>query len=214
MQHNYIPTKSKNSCRLSVAAVLLTLTFAVLTGCGNDKTSDNHTALNHSTSAGESSTESVQSSTEPTGEPEASTEASSQAATSPAEAGSADDSKTNRFEVAGIQDPKAFIQMFESLQKTVAQGDKEKVADYILYPLSVHERGNTLTVKDKTNFLAKYEQIFTPAVQQALVNQETDKLFVNYQGVMVGSGELWLRRSSDDPKQFGVFTVNIPGTDE
>ncbi|MFC7559144.1 hypothetical protein ACFQY3_09280 [Paenibacillus farraposensis] len=98
---------------------------------------------------------------------------------------------------------------FKALQKAVADNDKEKVANYILYPLRVNDSEKSLTIPNKKDFMAKYDQIFTDAIREALVNQKTDDLFVNYQGVMVGSGELWLRRAADNPKVFGVFSINL-----
>ncbi|MGG4221161.1 hypothetical protein ABEW32_23385 [Paenibacillus jamilae] len=210
----------KMSRRLSLTAILLTLTFVALTGCGQDNNTDTSDVGNSTSKienkAGDKQSGSAQSdkaAKESESAENSSTDAQKSApsvpATSSDTSSTAPNASQNPFEVAGIQDPKAFLNTFKALQKAVADNDKEKVADYILYPLRVNDVEKSLTIPNKKDFMAKYDQIFTDAIREALVNQKTDELFVNYQGVMVGSGELWLRRATDNPKHFGVFSINL-----
>ncbi|KAF6615739.1 hypothetical protein HFE03_17365 [Paenibacillus sp. EKM102P] len=211
----------KMSRRLSLTAILLTLTFVALTGCGQDNNAEPSDA-GSSTSMIENSAGGNQSSSAQNDkvakESESAENSGTDAKKSPSvpapskdtsSAPAASNASQNPFEVAGIQDPKAFLNTFKALQKAVADNDKEKVANFILYPLRVNDSEKSLTIPNKKDFLAKYDQIFTDAIREALVNQKTDELFVNYQGVMVGSGELWLRRATDNPKHFGVFSINL-----
>ncbi|MEE4564259.1 hypothetical protein [Paenibacillus polymyxa] len=211
----------KMSRRLSLTAILLTLTFVALTGCGQDNNAEPSDA-GSSTSMIENSAGGNQSSSaqndKAAKESESAENSGTDAKKSPSvpapskdtsSAPAASNTSQNPFEVAGIQDPKAFLNTFKALQKAVADNDKEKVANFILYPLRVNDSEKSLTIPNKKDFLAKYDQIFTDAIREALVNQKTDELFVNYQGVMVGSGELWLRRATDNPKHFGVFSINL-----
>ncbi|MFD1461358.1 hypothetical protein ACFQ5D_07880 [Paenibacillus farraposensis] len=209
--------------RLSLTAILLTFTFVALAGCGQEQKAEtgatgspasvveNGTNADRSSSAqsdkaAKESAPTENSELDDAQKPSPSAPvASSNAPSSPA----ASNSSQNPFEVAGIQDPKSFLNTFKALQKAVADNDKEKVANYILYPLRVNDSEKSLTIPNKKDFMAKYDQIFTDAIREALVNQKTDDLFVNYQGVMVGSGELWLRRAADNPKVFGVFSINL-----
>ncbi|WP_090738156.1 hypothetical protein [Paenibacillus sp. Mc5Re-14] len=212
----------KMSRRLSLTAILLTLTFVALTGCGQDNNAEPSDAGGSTSmienSAGGNQNGSAQSDKavkESKSAENSGTDAQKSAPSAPATSSdtssspAAPNASQNPFEVAGIQDPKAFLDTFKALQKAVADNDKEKVANYILYPLRVNDSEKSLTIPNKKDFLAKYDQIFTDAIREALVNQKTDDLFVNYQGVMVGSGELWLRRATDNPKQFGVFSINL-----
>ncbi|TKH34024.1 hypothetical protein C1I59_21165 [Paenibacillus polymyxa] len=211
----------KMSRRLSLTAILLTLTFVALTGCGQDNNAEPSDAGSSTSmienSAGGNQNGSAQSdkavkeskSAENSGTDAQKSAPSAPATSSDTSSPAAPKASQNPFEVAGIQDPKAFLDTFKALQKAVADNDKEKVANYILYPLRVNDSEKSLTIPNKKDFLAKYDQIFTDAIREALVNQKTDDLFVNYQGVMVGSGELWLRRATDNPKQFGVFSINL-----
>ncbi|MBE3647652.1 hypothetical protein [Paenibacillus polymyxa] len=211
----------KMSRRLSLTAILLTLTFIALTGCGQDNNAEPSDAGSSTSmienSAGGNQSGSAQND-KAAKESESAENSGTDAKKSPSvpapskdtsSAPAASNTSQNPFEVAGIQDPKAFLNTFKALQKAVADNDKEKVANFILYPLRVNDSEKSLTIPNKKDFLAKYDQIFTDAIREALVNQKTDELFVNYQGVMVGSGELWLRRATDNPKHFGVFSINL-----
>ncbi|MGG1938860.1 hypothetical protein ABFY57_03735 [Paenibacillus polymyxa] len=211
----------KMSRRLSLTAILLTLTFVALTGCGQDNNAEPSDAGSSTSmienSAGGNQSGSAQND-KAAKESESAENSGTDAKKSPSvpapskdtsSAPAASNTSQNPFEVAGIQDPKAFLNTFKALQKAVADNDKEKVANFILYPLRVNDSEKSLTIPNKKDFLAKYDQIFTDAIREALVNQKTDELFVNYQGVMVGSGELWLRRATDNPKHFGVFSINL-----
>ncbi|WP_149095222.1 hypothetical protein [Paenibacillus terrae] len=212
----------KMSRRLFFTAILLTLTFVALAGCGQDKNAEtvetgsstsaieNGTDTNRSDSAENEKAAKESQSAENNG-----TDTKKSSPSAPATSSDASSSPKpanpshNPFEVAGIQDPNAFLNTFKALQKAVADNEKEKVANYIFYPLRVNDSEKALTIPNKKEFIANYDQIFTDAIREALVNQKTDDLFVNYQGVMVGSGELWLRRATDNPKLFGVFSVNL-----
>ncbi|KJK29165.1 hypothetical protein MMB75_19245 [Paenibacillus sp. P2(2022)] len=212
----------KMSRRLSLTAILLTLTFVALTGCGQDNNAEpsdagSSTSMIENSAGGNqsSSAQNDKAAKESESAENSGTDAKKSAPSVPApskdtsSAPAASNASQNPFEVAGIQDPKAFLNTFKALQKAVADNDKEKVANFILYPLRVNDSEKSLTIPNKKDFLAKYDQIFTDAIREALVNQKTDELFVNYQGVMVGSGELWLRRATDNPKHFGVFSINL-----
>lgn len=199
----------KLSRRLSLTAILLTLTFVALAGCGQDKNAET-SDTGSSTSVMKNATDANHSSSAQNDKAAKNSIPSASAASSDASSPlTASNPSQNPFEVAGIQDPKAFLNTFKALQKAVADNDREKVANYILYPLRVNDSEKSLTIPNKKDFIAKYDQIFTDAIREALVNQKTDDLFVNYQGVMVGSGELWLRRGTDNPKLFGVFSINL-----
>ncbi|WP_052676052.1 stalk domain-containing protein [Paenibacillus sp. IHBB 10380] len=115
---------------------------------------------------------------------------------------------TNRYEVAGIEYPQEFEAFFSKVQKRVADGDKAGVADLVHYPLNVNSNGKTAVIKTKQQFINEYDQIMTDKVQKALKNQEVQNTFVNYQGVMVGDGEIWFNVSNKDPHTFYIYAIN------
>ena len=106
----------------------------------------------------------------------------------------------SRYSVAGIDDAAEFERVFKIIQALVAKGEKEKVAEYIRYPLT----SANITVTSKEEFIKNYDLIITEKVKNALVNQKVEETFVNYKGVMVGAGEVWFtvvfEGSSNTPK--------------
>ncbi|WP_037288558.1 hypothetical protein [Saccharibacillus sacchari] len=113
--------------------------------------------------------------------------------------------KSNPYEVAGIDDPAAFHTFFVKLQQAVAKNDKKAVASMISYPLNVNTNGKTYKFRTPARFIAKYDSIMTPEVKRTLGYAIEEDLFANWQGVMVGNGQLWI--SQFDGK-IAVYAVN------
>ncbi|BBH24881.1 hypothetical protein Back11_62260 [Paenibacillus baekrokdamisoli] len=176
--NNYVITFNR-----LMASLLIVTGLLVASGCSSDNTSD--TSQNKSTSE--------------------------QKYTSPGKKATAAVSSkpaSNPYEAAGIADAKAFDTMFEAVQAAVAKDDKETVAANILYPLRVNGTGSAMKVENKEEFLKQYDMIFTAPVKQALAQQKIDSLFVNYQGVMVGNGEIWFGGDIAAPQKLGIITIN------
>ncbi|WP_141499699.1 hypothetical protein [Paenibacillus luteus] len=115
------------------------------------------------------------------------------------------DSAANPYEIAGIDDPKAFIEFFNKLQKAVAANDKKAVANLIAYPLRVNHDGKSVEITSKKQFISKYNQIITDQVKKKLLAQDVDKVFVNWKGIMIGDGEIWI---SVFDNKIAVYAVN------
>jgi len=113
--------------------------------------------------------------------------------------------KSNPYEAAGIDDPAAFHTFFIKLQQAVAKNDKKAVASMISYPLNVNTNGKTYKFQTPARFIAKYDSIMTPEVKRTLGYAIEEDLFANWQGVMVGNGQLWI--SQFDGK-IAVYAVN------
>ncbi|RXZ77786.1 hypothetical protein EBB07_27310 [Paenibacillaceae bacterium] len=112
---------------------------------------------------------------------------------------------TNPYDNAGIDDPKEFTNFLDQLQKHVAKNNKAAVAELVSYPLRVNHDGKSLIIKTKKDFIARYNQIFTDEIKKKLLAQQADTVFVNWKGVMVGDGEIWIGQTG---KQIAVIAVN------
>ncbi|PWW08552.1 hypothetical protein DFQ01_101275 [Paenibacillus cellulosilyticus] len=115
----------------------------------------------------------------------------------------------NPYEVAGINDPQAFELMFTNVQQAIAAGDQTLVASYGNYPIRVnYADGTSEQVADAKQFVARYDKIITPSVVQAMKDQAIDNLFVNWQGVMAGAGQMWFGATDDSPQRYGIIAIN------
>lgn len=168
----------------SSAAVVVIIALCLFTGCGS------------ADDAGSSSARA-----------DSNTTAGSQQSTPAATPAALDE--RNPYEVAGINDPKAFEQMFTSVQQAIASGDQTLVASYGLYPIRVnYADGTSEQIADAKQFTANYDKIITPSVIQAMKDQVIGKLFVNWQGVMAGAGQIWFGANADSPQRYGIIAVN------
>jgi hypothetical protein len=113
----------------------------------------------------------------------------------------------NPYEVAGIEDPEKFNEIFRKVQDLVAKDDKQELANYVLYPMLLNKEGSSEKIADRKAFIANYDRIFTTNVKSALEHQKIEELFVNYQGVMVGGGEVWFGVA--DNGDIGIKSVNL-----
>lgn len=121
----------------------------------------------------------------------------------------------SRYITAGIENAAAFENSFRALQAAVAANDKVKMMGFILYPLRVNgwlgdESGkNTAQFSNRSEVLENFDEIFTVQIKEAILKQKVESLFVNWQGVMVGKGEVWLSGSDKSPARYGIIAVNL-----
>ncbi|MCM3293923.1 hypothetical protein M3661_27900 [Paenibacillus sp. MER 180] len=114
--------------------------------------------------------------------------------------------EVNPYEVAGIYDPQEVNDFIVNLQSAVAANDKKAVAEMVSYPLRVNQAGHSTQIASKTAFVKQYNSIITKKVRQKVLAQEVNKLFVNYNGVMIGDGEMWI--SKIDGK-IAIYAMNL-----
>jgi hypothetical protein len=110
-------------------------------------------------------------------------------------------------------DPK-FSDFIIKLQNIVRAGDKVGLAGMISYPLRINKGkmvGSHYTivrtvVKTKQQFINNYGNIITEKVKSAILNQDPNDVFQNYQGAMLGSGDVWMNTYENGPL---IFVVNV-----
>jgi hypothetical protein len=108
-------------------------------------------------------------------------------------------------------DHKSYEEFFAKLKKAVAEGDKETVASMIDYPFQARLKGKAVKIRDQKHFVADYDQVVTAKVKDAVAKQTYPTLFGNWQGVMIGDGEVWFNGicSDDSCKQQTVRIIAI-----
>jgi len=112
----------------------------------------------------------------------------------------------NRYEAIGITNAKEFEKSFNIIKSLVQNNEKSKVANYVSYPLNVNRKDKKIKINSKEDFIRSYNTIITEDVKKALLNQDVTKTFVNYQGVMVGDGEMWFTHIKNKAM---IYAINI-----
>ena len=117
----------------------------------------------------------------------------------------------NRYELIGITNAKEFEKSFNTIKHLVKNNEKSKVANYVSYPLNVNKEDKKIKIQSKEDFIKNYNSIITENVKKALLDQDVAKTFVNYQGVMVGSGEIWFTHVKNKAM---IYAINIFDTNK
>jgi hypothetical protein len=78
------------------------------------------------------------------------------------------------------------------LQQSVASHNASAVATLVHYPIKVNPGKKPFTVKNEKAFIKDYDRIITHDIQDAILKQKYENLFVNSQGAMIGDGEVWI----------------------
>jgi hypothetical protein len=132
----------------------------------------------------------------------------------PSPATDAGDAAVNQAIDQLLGDHTKYEPVIRAFQKAMIAHDAAAVAALVAYPLRVRVAGHAVTIGTPRDFIAQYDSIVTPAMAAAIGRQRYDALFVNYQGVMFGSGEAWINGICKDKacKDFDVKVVTLqPG---
>lgn len=80
---------------------------------------------------------------------------------------------------------------FYEIKETVLNGDSHKLSIMNSYPLNVFTKKGEITVNNKDEFIKHYDTIVTPNIVNAVRDQSFENLLSNYQGIMIGDGQIW-----------------------
>jgi hypothetical protein len=99
-----------------------------------------------------------------------------------------------------------------SLRDAVKSNDKVKVANMIQYPLRIGTRKRELRVHNSAEFIENYNAIMTETIKSRILDEKSSRcLFANFQGFMIGDGEVWFKEVS--ASQFKIFSINLDSDD-
>lgn len=105
----------------------------------------------------------------------------------------------NRERAASAASPLAVIdangEFLSRLQSAAGANDKRAILQLVGLPLRVNFDAGPKTYHDRRSVERDFDLIFTPHVRQAILDQRADQLFTNYQGAMIGAGEIWFDES-------------------
>ncbi|NJL90426.1 MAG: hypothetical protein HC916_12025 [Coleofasciculaceae cyanobacterium SM2_1_6] len=122
---------------------------------------------------------------------------------------------TDRLDMAGISDPQEVVNFLENLRSAAQALDRPALADLVHYPFTTYNRGTPVkTYYTPEELLIDFEKLFTPRVMRSIENVRYDNLFINSQGIMIGSGEIWFRNYPNGIKIKAIngqtFAIPVP----
>jgi len=104
-----------------------------------------------------------------------------------------------------IQQARAF---FGKVKRAVDQGDRKAIARWVAYPTQVDLKGaKNVTIRTRAEFESHFDEIMNTKVVDAVRKQTYEGLFVNYQGVMFGNGEIWFSAIKGPGGKFDQYRI-------
>lgn len=112
---------------------------------------------------------------------------------------------------ASDQDVEEFAR---KIQSYVLNENKEQLSKEIKYPITVKIDDKATTIQSKDEFIKNYDKIFHSKYKQAITSAITEYMFVNWQGVMFGTGtdNIWINEETDtngNPKLMIIAINNL-----
>jgi hypothetical protein len=107
-----------------------------------------------------------------------------------------------------------YREAFDAIQADIAADDAEAFAAWVSYPIKVVADGEEMTIGTAEQFVEHFDNIVTEEIAAVITEQKWQDLFVNYQGVMLGDGQVWLNGICKDTAcaAFDVRIIAIQST--
>ena len=107
-------------------------------------------------------------------------------------------------------DAPAKANVVRDLQRALRDNDRAWLAARIHYPLRYHGR-TVAVIRNRADFLRSYDSVVSDRLRTAILIQDPERVFENWQGMMVGDGthNMWLRESGEgDTARYEIVTIN------
>lgn len=104
-----------------------------------------------------------------------------------------------RFEMGSSEELSVFIGKL----KKVRTG--KQLARYVNFPLNVNIKPKKLVIKNTKGLTKHYKKIMSEKVRSYIYYTDTKKVFCNNEGLMLGKGQVWLRRFKN---QYKITALN------
>ena len=78
------------------------------------------------------------------------------------------------------------------LKHSIEIHDEQWVVDNVAMPINVKIYGQKIKINSKHEFIKNYDKIINVNVKNAVLTQDENHLFANWQGIMIGQGQIWI----------------------
>jgi hypothetical protein len=111
---------------------------------------------------------------------------------------------------AAAQDVPPKLAFVRDVQQALRANDKAWLAGAMRYPVRYFGR-RTMLIRNRSWFVAHYSSIFDAELRAAVLAQDPNNVFENWQGMMVGEGSrnIWIQQSGDGAAaRYRIVTIN------
>lgn len=124
-------------------------------------------------------------------------------------AGSAVAQTAPAFAAAGT-DAAQVSAFLKSLQTAVSLGNRTKVATLVHYPLTVWMDGAETTVRNDSEFQARYSRIFDADLKKAIAEAKVDTVLADQQGLKLDNGRVRFRPLPEHKNTLRIVAIGEP----
>ncbi len=120
------------------------------------------------------------------------------------------DPSAAQTERAAAADVPAKLAIVRDLQRALRENDRIWIADRIRYPLRYHGQ-MVAVIRNRDDFLRNYARFVSDRLRTAILIQDPEQVFENWQGLMIGDGthNMWLRESGEgEAARYEIVTIN------
>jgi hypothetical protein len=82
--------------------------------------------------------------------------------------------------------------VLQALKQAAQSMTPDPIEPYLEYPFIARSPAGNIVIKSAKDLRRAFRRIFTDRVKAAILSQNLEDAFSNYQGVMVGDGEVWI----------------------
>lgn len=96
------------------------------------------------------------------------------------------------------------------LQQALRKNDRGWIADHLHYPVRYNGRVANV-IRNRNDFVRNYAGLVSDRLRAAVLAQEPDRVFENWQGIIIGDGghNMWARDTeAGEAARYGIVTIN------
>jgi len=102
---------------------------------------------------------------------------------------------------------------FGKIRTAILGDDAEWLSKAISYPIVI--KGN-LKLKNTNDLKQHADLVFSRRIKSAVRKQSPDALFKNWQGIMIGDGEIWFAKVAENTEKgeqwvYRIIAINLDG---
>jgi hypothetical protein len=97
-----------------------------------------------------------------------------------------------------------------TLKQAARTNDRDVFVSAAKYPLRVYRKGHVSVIDSDAELEKRFKKVITPNVLKAIRDQDPQCLFSNWQGIMIGNGEVWFELTSDGSAEIVTINTSVP----
>lgn len=98
------------------------------------------------------------------------------------------------------------------IKSSIQNNDKEWIANHSQYPITTSlNNKKSIVIKNKKQLIDNFDQIFYQEFKDIIKQSCTCNLFHNYEGAMLGSGQIWINNksgSTNNNYEYCIIAIN------